>query len=402
MIVVGVARAGSPAQVRFADAHGNAHRLMAEPLDTRDEIPASLAGLALLVVGFIFSRMYVRSKREVSLVEAGTGGRKVMIDGGTLVDGLRSVAAKMDIDQLHENRSDFVQRVQQAVAEDLCKTGLELETVALTALDQTPLDSLDENNVFNAAGMKLQAERIAESRKRRAKIESEAQVAVARSVQEGEIKRYAVEREQDQARVEQRVAMEKLAAEELSQKARAAEEAERDAAADRAAAILEPARAEAEEVTIRAQALRDEKLAEAEGTNALIAAENSLFAEIIEMRLQIERLRIMPGLMEAMVKPAEKIDRITIHKADGLGGGSLSGGGSGSGGGNAIDQAFDQICKNAVALPAMRTIGRMAGINLDGSVSDLMGHVAAVVPVNQPQAPTDPAQVTSAHAGEKA
>lgn len=47
MIVVGVARAGSPAQVRFADAHGNAHRLMAEPLDTRDEISAGADVLIL-------------------------------------------------------------------------------------------------------------------------------------------------------------------------------------------------------------------------------------------------------------------------------------------------------------------------------------------------------------------
>ena len=57
---------------------------------------------------------------------------------GKLVDGLRSVAARMTMDQLHENRAGFVQEVSNAVANDLIKNGLELESVSLTALDQTP------------------------------------------------------------------------------------------------------------------------------------------------------------------------------------------------------------------------------------------------------------------------
>ena len=54
---------------------------------------------------------------------------------GKLVDGLRSVAARMTMDELHENRSDFVQEVQNAVSSDLLKNGLELKSVSLTALD---------------------------------------------------------------------------------------------------------------------------------------------------------------------------------------------------------------------------------------------------------------------------
>ena len=56
---------------------------------------------------------------------------------GKLVDVLRSTAAGMNMSELHEKRSDFVQQVQQSVAEDLIKNGLELEAISLTGLDQT-------------------------------------------------------------------------------------------------------------------------------------------------------------------------------------------------------------------------------------------------------------------------
>ncbi len=55
---------------------------------------------------------------------------------GKFVDALRSVAAGMTMNQLHEQRADFVQKVQQASSSDLAMNGLELESVSLTGLDQ--------------------------------------------------------------------------------------------------------------------------------------------------------------------------------------------------------------------------------------------------------------------------
>lgn len=46
---------------------------------------------------------------------------------GKFVDALRSVAAGMTMNQLHEQRADFVQKVQQASSSDLAMNGLELE-----------------------------------------------------------------------------------------------------------------------------------------------------------------------------------------------------------------------------------------------------------------------------------
>ena len=116
---------------------------------------------------------------------------------GKLVDGLRSVSARMTMDELQEYRSDFVQEVQNAVSSDLLKNGLELESVSLTALDQTPFEALDENNAFNAVGMRKLAEVIAQSKKERAEIEAQADVAVRRSAMEAERLRLNIEKEEE-------------------------------------------------------------------------------------------------------------------------------------------------------------------------------------------------------------
>ena len=45
------------------------------------------------------------------------------------------IVGEMAMEELHEKRVDFVQKVQQVVSEDLFKNGLELETVSLTDLN---------------------------------------------------------------------------------------------------------------------------------------------------------------------------------------------------------------------------------------------------------------------------
>ncbi|MBF9036399.1 flotillin [Rhodobacterales bacterium HKCCE2091] len=122
---------------------------------------------------------------------------------GKLIDGLRAVAAKMTMDDLHENRAEFVQEVQNTVSEDLLKNGLELESVSLTALDQTPFESLDENNAFNAVGMRQLAEVIADSKKKRALIDAEADTAVRQAAMQAAKRKLEIDREEEQAKIAQ-------------------------------------------------------------------------------------------------------------------------------------------------------------------------------------------------------
>ena len=150
--------------------------------------------------------------------------------------------------------------------------------------------------------------------------------------------------------------------------------AERDAAKDRAEAMRELARAEADRITIKAEAMKVEKLADSDGTRALNDAENSLSDKIIDFRLARDRLNALPAIVAEMVKPAEKIGAITIHKVDGLGGasgGNAGSGGIGSGGG-LVNQAFDEIRRNAFELPALSAIGSAVGISMDTGLSGIL------------------------------
>jgi uncharacterized membrane protein YqiK len=154
---------------------------------------------------------------------------KALIDG-MMVDALRAVAAQMTMDELHENRSEFVREVRQTLADTLTKYGLQLDSVSLTSMDQTPFSALDENNAFNAVGMRRLAEVIAKSKKERAEIEGESQVAVRRAEVESNRLKLDIELEQRRAEIQQTQEIELLLAQQLTEVARRKAEAERAAA----------------------------------------------------------------------------------------------------------------------------------------------------------------------------
>ncbi|SMX31987.1 Inner membrane protein YqiK [Maliponia aquimaris] len=190
---------------------------------------------------------------------------------GKLIDSLRSVAAQMTMDQLHENRAEFVQEVQNTVSEDLTKNGLSLESVSLTALDQTPFEALDENNAFNAVGMRRLAEVITKSRKERANIEAEAEVAVRRAEMEASRQKIAIEQDEEQARIEQVQRIQTM---------RMAQEAEIAARTEDSKRETERSRIAREESVRAAEIERERKIREAE-----IAKERQL--EVAEQERQI-------------------------------------------------------------------------------------------------------------------
>lgn len=309
----------------------------------------------LVFVGLVVGRLYRRATREVSLVKTGAGGKKVIMDGGTivvpllheispvnmktlrlevqrnndgalitkdrmrvdvgvefyvsvsataegigraaqtlgdrtfyvdqlremiegkLVDGLRAVAAQMTMDELHENRSDFVQEVQNAVSEDLLKNGLSLESVSLTALDQTPFEALDENNAFNAVGMRKLAEVIATSKKERAQIDADAEVEVRRAAMEAERQRLMIEQDEKAAQIAQQREVETLRAAqeaEVALKREASQEEQERARVLREQAIR-AAEIERDRDLRSAEIARDRELEVAEQERQVIIAQKS-------------------------------------------------------------------------------------------------------------------------------
>lgn len=264
--------------------------------------------IVLAIIVAVVAQFYQRATNEMSLVKTGFGGRKVVIDGGTLavpyfheiskvnmqtqrldiqrkgedslitkdrmrvdvgaqfyisvmpnqeaitraaqtlgkrtfqsdalytlidgmlVDALHSGAAQMTMDQLHENRSKFVSEVQNGLENILARYGLQLESVSLTALDQTPFSSLDENNAFNAVGMRKLAEVIAKSKKERAEIDADAEISVRKTELSVSRQRLDINLEERRAEIVQQQEIEILSAAQIAEIAQRKAESELSAA----------------------------------------------------------------------------------------------------------------------------------------------------------------------------
>lgn len=184
------------------------------------------------------AEFYVRVQPTIESIAnaAQTLGRRTMeptalkeLIEGKFVDSLRAVAAEMAMEELHEQRVSFVQKVQAAVSEDILKNGLELESVSLTGLDQTNKEFFNPDNAFDAEGLTKLTQEIEERRKKRNDIEQETEVLIKRKNLDAEQQRLLIGRDQEYARLEQEREVEMRKAEQIAQVARERAQQERDA-----------------------------------------------------------------------------------------------------------------------------------------------------------------------------
>ncbi len=155
---------------------------------------------------------YVRVKPTMEAVAdaAQTLGRRTMdakglqeLVEGRFVDALRAVAAEMDMDELHEKRIEFVRKVETAVSEHLLKIGLELESVSLSALDQTDQSYFNPQNAFDAQGLTVLTEVIQARMRQRNEVERDTEVAIRRKDLEAERHKLNLDKEEEFAKLEQ-------------------------------------------------------------------------------------------------------------------------------------------------------------------------------------------------------
>lgn len=133
------------------------------------------------------------------------------------VDSLRATAATMTIQELQDKRRDFVQAVQNAVAEDLEKNGLELESVSLTSLDQTDKQFFNPNNAFDAEGLTRLTEQTEARRKQRNDVEQETEMQVRTKNLEAQRQKLMIEQDQEFATLAQQRQVETARAEQAAQ-----------------------------------------------------------------------------------------------------------------------------------------------------------------------------------------
>ncbi|MBT5822855.1 MAG: flotillin family protein [Rhodobacteraceae bacterium] len=97
---------------------------------------------------------------------------------GPLANAIQTAAASRDLNNIHLERAEYTQEVARVASEHAGRLGLELVTAALVSIDQSDFSGRDENNTFNARGMRRLAEMVAEEREARIQVETSTEVAV--------------------------------------------------------------------------------------------------------------------------------------------------------------------------------------------------------------------------------
>ncbi len=155
---------------------------------------------------------YVRVAPTIEAVNAAArtlGGRTMSIDAmrqllsARFDDALRTAAAESTMEALHEHRSAFAQRVRALAAQGIDTSGLEIDSVSISSLDQASREFFNPNNAFDAAGLTKLTEEIEQRRKRRNEVEREAQVQIQRQNLAAERQMLELQKEEEYARLMQ-------------------------------------------------------------------------------------------------------------------------------------------------------------------------------------------------------
>ncbi len=430
---------------------------------------------------------------------------------GKFVDALRTAAAEMTMEELHEKRGAYVRKVRESVAEDLTKNGLELEAASLTQLDQTGMEFFNPSNAFDAEGLTRLTEQIEHRKKQRndveqdtliairnknleaeklslaidreseyARLAQQREVEIARARQRAEVATERAQREQDaegaqiaakqtidaaRIRAEQTTEQERIGKEraiqgaeierrmtmELAEQQRAiaiareskaqseaqaeaevaraqavsAEEkvftarevemaerkkaidligaaqvaerdalrltsaalAEKNASADRGAAVRAQAEADADADKIKSLAMRVRAEIEAESLRMMNEAHNMLTPEARMSALRMRLVEKAEGIIRESVRPMERIEGIKILHVDGLGGSGGGGGhGDGANGGNFADGLVNSALRFRAQAPLVDQLLREIGVE-GGDIQRLVSSVSGAKVALPPAAP---------------
>jgi uncharacterized membrane protein YqiK len=189
----------------------------------------------------VVAEFYVRVQAAVDAIAAAAqtlGQRTMQPDAlkelveGKFVDALRTVAAEMAMEEMHEKRGEYVKRVRAVVASDLLQNGLELETVSLTQLDQTAMEFFNPSNAFDAEGLTRLTDEIERRKKVRNDIEQDTMIQIRNKNLETERQALDIDRELEYARLQQERELEIKRAGQRAEVAR--ERADKEQEAERA------------------------------------------------------------------------------------------------------------------------------------------------------------------------
>jgi uncharacterized membrane protein YqiK len=158
-------------------------------------------------------------------------------------DAIRAAAKTKRIAEIDSDKLGFAQEVLNLMQPDLAKVGLTLNNIAISEIQES--DTYDENNFFDAQGVRLRTETIQRSIQQKREVELNTQVMIEQKELDAEKRSLNIQQETESARLEQQLQVEALKA----QREREIQEAkDREAAATQRTKILQQKSVEEEEI----------------------------------------------------------------------------------------------------------------------------------------------------------
>jgi uncharacterized membrane protein YqiK len=231
---------------------------------------------------------------------------------GKFIDALRTAAAEMTMEELHEKRGTYVKRVREAVAGDLTKNGLELESASLTQLDQTSMEFFNPSNAFDAEGLTRLTEQIEHRKKQRNDVEQDTLIAIRNKNLEAEKLSLQIDKEAEHARLEQQREVEVARARQRADLAaeRAQREQDAEGAQITARQAIDAARIRSD-LSLEHERIRKERevqAAEIERRKAMeLAEQQRAIAIALESKAQSEAQAAAEGARALAVAAEEKV-----------------------------------------------------------------------------------------------
>lgn len=213
---------------------------------------------------------------------------------GPLANAIQTAAAARGITEIHMDRAAFTTEVSAMVSEPAERLGLELVTAALVSVDQSDFAQRDENNSFNARGMRRLAEMVAEERKARIAVETSTEIAVREHRLAQHQRQIELQRAEREAEIAQREHLARLEAESESRSAQSR------AAQHRASE------------TIRIQEEKEAKAAQVTADEALRKAEMKALLELEEAKIANGIRLAQSRTKEAKAKAEEEEARAQV------------------------------------------------------------------------------------------
>jgi uncharacterized membrane protein YqiK len=219
----------------------------------------------------LLAEFFVRvspTREAVATAARSLGKRTLETEGlrelvqGRFVDALGIVAAQMSMDEMQEKRGEYVKAVKKLVEESLSQTGLELEAVSLTGLDQADLKVFNPSNAFDAEGLTQLTQQIESRKKKRNDIEQDTAVQIRNKNLETEKLRLDIDKDSEFSRLAQTREIAKQRAKEQTEMAieRAEQERAAEEALIRAEEEVEKARISQKQAIEVERELREHKL----------------------------------------------------------------------------------------------------------------------------------------------